>query len=46
MEGKKWNGKVYDIDFNIINEIIDGKGIFKDNGYNDNLVFEGEYLME
>ena len=42
--GKRWNGKGYDIENNIIYEIKDGKGLIKE--YNDwgKLIFEGEYL--
>ena len=49
-KGKKWNGKGYDLDGNIIYELIDGKGLFKKYEYhphtknNFNLLFEGEYL--
>ena len=41
---KKWNGKGYDENDNIIYELINGNGKVKE--YNDygNLVFEGEYL--
>ena len=37
MQGKKWNGKIIDEKDNIICEIINGNGIFKD--YEDNYIF-------
>ena len=44
LKGKKWNGKGYDNNGNIIYELNNGNGIFKK--YNDygKLSFEGEYL--
>ena len=43
LNGKKWNGKGYGINGNIIYELKDGKGFVKE--YNGNkLIFEGEYL--
>ena len=42
---KKWNGKGYDIDGNIIYEIINGNGEVKEyDNYNGILIFEGRYL--
>ena len=42
---RKWNGKGYDENGNIIYELINGNGKVKEyNKYNDLLKFEGEYL--
>ena len=41
---KKWNGKGYDENGNIIYEIINGNGTIKEFNCYDNLIFEGEYL--
>ena len=41
---RKWNGKGYDINGNIIYKLINGNGKVKEYYYNDNLEFEGEYL--
>ena len=45
---KKWSGKGYDINGNIIYELINGKGEVKEyensNYSNENIIFEGEYL--
>ena len=42
--GKKWNGKGYDISNNNTYEIREGKGIIKEYDYLfGNLLFEGEY---
>ena len=42
---KKWNGKGYDEDGNIIYELIDGNGKVKEYyDWNGKLMFEGEYL--
>ena len=40
---KKWKGKGYDKNGNIIYELINGMGKVKEYLYN-NLIFEGEYL--
>ena len=42
--GKKWNGKGYDENGNIIYELINGNGKVKEYNDEDVLVFEGEYL--
>ena len=44
LEGKLWNGKIYDSNNNIICDWKEGKGFIKE--YNDygELRFEGEYL--
>ena len=44
LNGKKWNGKGYDEDGNIIYEIKDGKGILKEYNGDNVLIYEGEYL--
>ena len=41
---KKWNGKGYDENGNIIYELINGNGKVKEYDYNGILIFEGEYL--
>ena len=41
---KKWNGKGYDKNRNIIYEIKNGNGKVKEYYYNGNLEFEGEYI--
>ena len=41
---KKWNGKGYDENGNIIYELINGNGKVKEYWYNGELEFEGEYL--
>ena len=44
---RKWNGKGYDENGNIIYELINGNGKVKEyNKYNDLLKFEGEYLND
>ena len=42
--GKRWNGKGYDIENNMIYEIKDGKGLIKEYNNEGLLVFEGEYI--
>ena len=42
--GKKWNGKGYDENGNIIYELINGNGKVKEYYDNGNLAFEGTYL--
>ena len=43
--GKKWNGKEYDLNGNIIFELNNGKGHIKEYYYNkDELIFECDYL--
>ena len=42
--GKKWEGKGYDINNNIIYELKNGKGIVKIFNYLNELVYEGEFL--
>ena len=44
LSGKKWNGKGYDINNNIIYELKNGKGFIKEYDQGGNLLFEGEYL--
>ena len=41
---KKWNGKGYDENSNIIYELINGNGKVKEYDINTNHVFEGQYL--
>ena len=41
---KKWNGKGYGENGNIIYELINGNGNVKEYNENDELIFEGEYL--
>ena len=41
---KKWNGKGYDGNGNIIYELINGNGKVKEYGYYDKLIYEGDYL--
>ena len=45
LEGKKWNGKGYDKNGNIIYELKDGNGFFieYDVEYGERIEFEGEY---
>ena len=40
----KWNGRGYDENGDIIYEIINENGKVKEYDYNDNLIFDGEYL--
>ena len=45
IDNKKWNGKGYDTNNNIIYELQKGKGYVFDDYYdNGELEFEGEYL--
>ena len=44
LEGKLWNGKIYDFKNNIICEWKEGKGFIKEYDYGGELIFEGEYL--
>ena len=44
VNGKIWNGKIYNIKGNIECEIKDGKGHIKEYDKNGELLFEGEYL--
>ena len=41
---KKWNGKGYDKNGNIIYEIKNGSGFIKEYDDEGDLIFEGEYL--
>ena len=41
---KKWNGKGYDTNGNVIYELINGNGKVKEYNENGKLIFEGEYL--
>ena len=41
---RKWNGKGYDINGNIIYELINGNGKVKEYYHGGKLQFEGEYL--
>ena len=43
LKGKKWNGKGYDEDGNIIYELKDGNGFVKEYNNYFSLEFEGEY---
>ena len=44
LNGKKWNGKGYDNEGNVIYELTEGKGSVKEYYENGNLKYEGEYL--
>ena len=45
LNDKKWNGKGYDENGNILYELINGNGKVKEyNVYTGKLQFEGEYL--
>ena len=44
LNGKKWNGKGYDLENNVVYELKEGKGFIKEYYYNGNLKYEGEYL--
>ena len=44
MNGKKWNGKGYDKDYNIIYELKNGTGFIKEYTYRGKVKFEGECL--
>ena len=44
MNGKFWNGKVYDSNNNIIDEWKEGKGFVKEYDKKGNILFEGEYI--
>ena len=41
---KKWNGKGYDENGNVIYELINGNGKGREYDENGRLIFEGEYL--
>ena len=42
LDGKKWNGKGYNKNEEIVCELNNGKGLFKEySSYNNNLIFEG-----
>ena len=43
-EEKKWTGKGYDENGNIIYELNNGNGRMKEYGYNGRLRYDGEYL--
>jgi len=42
--GKRWNGKGYDNNNNIVYELKNGNGYVKEYNINRKLIFEGEYL--
>ena len=42
--GRKYNGKGYDENGNIIYELINGNGRVKEYDREDRLIFDGEYL--
>ena len=44
LNGKKWNGKGYDDDGNIIYELKNGSGFIRENDENNGIIFEGEVL--
>ena len=44
LDGQEWNGKKYDKNGNIEYELKIGKGYVKEYDYNENLIFEEEYL--
>ena len=44
MNGKKWNGKVYNNESKIEFEIKEGNGKGKEYDYEGELIFKGEYL--
>ena len=43
LNDKKWEGKGYDKNNNIIYELKDGQGFIKEYNYKGKLIFEGEY---
>jgi len=43
IKGKKWNGKIFDEKDDIVCEIINGNGIFKEYDKDNYISFEGEY---
>jgi len=44
LNGKFWNGKIYDSNNNIIDEWKEGKGFVKEYDKKGNILFEGEYI--
>ena len=44
LNGKKWTGKGYDKDNNILYELKEGNGYIKEYDYKGRLIIEGEYL--
>ena len=44
LNGKRWNGKGFDVNNNLIYELKDGKGYIKEYDSHGELKFEGEYL--
>ena len=44
LNGKKWAGKVYDNNNNILYELKEGKGYIKEYTLNGMLILEGQYL--
>ena len=43
-KGKRWNGEGYNIYKKIIYKLKDGKGYVRNYDFDDNLIYEGEYL--
>ena len=44
LNGKRWNGKGYDYNSSLSNELKNGKGYVVDFNQNENLIFEGELV--
>ena len=44
LNGKRWNGFIYNIDNNVLYEIKNGNGKGKEYDIHGRLIFEGEYL--
>ena len=44
MRGRKWHGKGYDYEGNVIYELANGKGKVREFAKKGTLIYEGEYL--
>ena len=44
LNGKRWNGKIYNEKNRILYELKEGKGYLKKYNYDNKLKFEGEYI--
>ena len=44
LKGKRWNGNGYNLSGKIVYRLKGGKGYVKEYDYDDNLIYEGEYL--
>ena len=44
VKGKRWNGNGYNLKKGVVYRIKDGKGYVKEYDYDDNLIYEGQYL--